>query len=254
MKLITTIYDRAEILPHFLKYYSKLGVSEFIIGVDKKDDNPETPFIINEAKKYKCYIEDIDMGTHFNTLQKTEFQNVLKNKYTDQKNEWILIVDLDEFVDFNGLSIEQVIQECDKTGRYWARGIMVDRIAEDFKIKKEIDPNFDIFKQFPYISNFSLKIANAGCLKVNLMKAFVNIQNGHHCVVQSESPFAPYQNKIIVHHFKWFGNVLKSMQKMKEGLQHNNLCWYQEKKNMIDFIVKNNGILKTNFIFRANDL
>src|SRR6516165_12130167 len=102
MKLFTAIYDDARILQHFLGYYDHHGINEFYIAAS----SALVPVVRASMEHYKIILfEGLDVADSFlgGTSAVTEMRRMHQ-----QDGEWVVIVDLDEFVDF-ALDITQLV-------------------------------------------------------------------------------------------------------------------------------------------------
>lgn len=247
MKLITTIYDRSEILPHFLKYYKKLGVDEFIIAIHRMETHPEIKFIkkIIHDNNYNCILENYDIGDYFCGIKESIVHNNLKKRYVGETGEWFMVTDIDEFIDFHGKNVHQIINDANENDKLWVNAIMKDRISKKYDIPKKLEN--DIFKQFPITSDFSQKISGSSNRKVNLMKSSLDIKTGHHWCFEYDMSVLqdwqlPYEDNFIVNHFKWYGNVEKSLKIKEIGNHYHKHFYANEKTKLLKFINENESL------------
>src|SRR5215210_1039231 len=94
MNLFTTLYNDARLLGHFLRHYDNAGVKRFFIAVsselaDKLDQFRDAYHI---TPMVGLDVADSVMG---GTAAVTEMRRIHQ-----KEDEWVVIVYLDEFVDF----------------------------------------------------------------------------------------------------------------------------------------------------------
>src|SRR5439155_18737393 len=118
------IYDDARLLPHFLRHYARFGISEFHIAVPKHLAN----YVDVASKDYNVrQYGDLDVADSFvgGVSAITDMRML-----SQEANEWIVIVDLDEFAEFSE-PLQHIIAKMEVEGANVARGIMYDRFSAD---------------------------------------------------------------------------------------------------------------------------
>jgi hypothetical protein len=203
MKLITTIYDSIDILPQFLKYYSEIGVSCFIVGFYKGRNNPLYETALQHLQSYKYYTVLINEDC-FTSPHNTQYRNIAKQFV--QESEWHVGVDLDEFVTFpyselNNLNTLSSFLE--KNAYQCSVGSLVDRISYNGTLIK-VNPNCTLKSQFPYICNITKHILQKSTRKVVLLKGWVAAENYPNLL-----PTVNISGTVAIHHFKWVSGLLE---------------------------------------------
>jgi hypothetical protein len=204
MKMLFCVYDRTELLPFFLNYYSRIGITEFICGVHNGPNNPAYSQVANFAYRFPLTVIEsfsgavtrCDIGN-----AEIEFWNRLKLHF--QPNEWHAIADLDEFVFFpEGESCVDVARQAEILGVCAVGGSFCDRVS--------------LTGCFPSIGNTLDQTYPLACdltrflggktSKVVLVKGNVNLGAGHHMCNTKTFKLAE------VHHFKWINGVMERIQ------------------------------------------
>src|SRR5256885_210437 len=109
MKLFVTIYNDARLLGHFLRHYTRAGISKFFIAVPPQLKPAATPFF-NRYDIKLC--EGLDVMDSL--LTGTKAITEMRKRY-QESDEWVVIVDLDEFVEF-GAEIPLITGAADNMG------------------------------------------------------------------------------------------------------------------------------------------
>ncbi len=94
MKLFVCVFDDARLLPHFLEHYDRFGVTEFHIAAPPHLANT----IADVSRNYRAIqYNDFNVAGSFTG----GVEAVTKMRELAQgPEEWVVIVDLDEFVEF----------------------------------------------------------------------------------------------------------------------------------------------------------
>ena len=227
MTLITSIYHRYDILPHFLEFYSKKGVDKFIILIDKDINKPK-------VENYNIIYENYYMETYC-PLKEGKFQNEIKNKYI-KDNEWFIIADLDEFFDAD---IEECINLAEQNNCVCVQSELIERITNNFTIPEIL--NDDIFEQFPTSTDITKQCG--GCTKkLNLMKKEVPICGGHHGIEEyyrkefnDLNVYNIFKNNYVTYHFKMYGDITGLLKQRKQEYLKLHPQWAHEPENMLAF-------------------
>ena len=211
MKLIVDIgtnpdlikIDVADVLlHHFLKYYSNLGVTEFILHGNDTIIDAIKPiytdlynihFVYITKEKYLEYVKrdcnifkkleeqgllDLyyKLGCGKNVLPEWLIQNDLKRQYLSE-DELCFILDLDEFVDVSSAELK-LIKESDIQ---YCRGVMVDRIGySSSNDLVSLTKDIDIFKQLDQQIDITWAIGKRATNKIIITRGHLESCFGHH--------------------------------------------------------------------------
>jgi hypothetical protein len=154
MKLFSVIYNDAALLGHFLKHYADAGVDEFIMAT--------SPAFAGEISKFKksyqiTFLTDLDV---VDTILNGNMAVTQMREARQGVDEWAIIVDLDEFVDFRE-PIEAVISAANNERANVVRGVMYDRFSRDGKLSGFL-PDSDLEKVYPIKSRFIRNVMQTG--------------------------------------------------------------------------------------------
>jgi hypothetical protein len=237
VRLITTIYGNSELLPHFLDYYSSLGVSDFVIAIngaskELADNVYETVF----ARSLQAKIFVAEWASDIDASIDASFKYKLWERNIQNKCDWYIMADLDEFYQYQH-SLATMILKC-QTGKYdYIIGDLVDRFSSDGEITS-LAPNENIWTQYPYEVGFCKALCpDAAHYKVVLAKHLCAPDGGHHSVKGLEWTRFPSVQK--AHHFKWRQGVLQMMKNRVEVQRKQNRGWPEESEKYLEYFQKN---------------
>jgi hypothetical protein len=245
MVLICSIYRNIDLLPHFIKHYRSLGINTFIFGVWEGKSNP----LWDDLQKYQengILFEQTGSGI-FSGIKDAKSHNHLRWKYV-KKGEWYVIADLDEFHQLEDFRhFQELAKHCEEKGANYVRSQFEDRLTTDGSLPTAIDSQLDIFEQFPVSFPVTLKLVKGETNKIIMARKEVKVGAGHHFVksfpnfVKKSFPFVkdfhftegfPWLVKCVAlnrvfktAHFKWWGQVVKSLQSRRINDPPQKLPW-----------------------------
>jgi hypothetical protein len=236
--LICNIYSKSnrykDLLPHFLEHYTNLDIDNIIFICDESVKlyvlSLNLDIIILNKLKFIVY-NDGSMSSpigHNGTNDSIRINNI-----KSQTKCWYVVADLDEFHDISPYqSFKKLRDECIKTGSYFVRSVLLDRISMSYDIPKNIERYQPIIRQFPIKKNITKDIMLADSAKCILMHYKIDILAGHHSVYNAQYIKFFYQT-FITNHYKWFGDTLdiekfKMLERQKIGFDH-----YKEQERLL---------------------
>ena len=220
MKLIVNIHNSIQLMPHFIKHYRQLGVTQFIIGIYKGIDNP----LYSKIQELIDPTVDIlhSYSDDFFDRSSDTFYAELRDLYIS-KEEWYILVDADEFISFKNRTftkLNEVINYAESKNVVCIGGRFLDRISVDGSLPT-IDSQRSLESQFPHVSNKATKCITNGCdRKICLLKGYLTLNHGHHTVKESA---VVYYEGLEIHHYKWVAGLLERL-KERVGI-------FKQKKN-----------------------
>jgi hypothetical protein len=111
--------------------------------------------------------------------------------------EWVVIVDLDEFVEFPERVID-LVRKVEAEDANIARGVMYDRFAIDGRLKA-FDDNSDLSALFPVRARFRALVMGGNEFKGLLVKGHLRSRAAHHEFYDER----PYSELLEISHYKW---------------------------------------------------
>jgi hypothetical protein len=226
---------------HFIEYYKRLGIDEFLIILNTMSDGSKKLKQVQNILRNHGLEEKEIWVDYFHEHKKIKKMKDLVKDFTEPE-DWIVMADSDEFYDYH-CNLRKFISYCEKNKYDFAVGEIVDRLSVTGK-PLEIYPDMNLFESFPIKSNLTNVISQAPCVKVVLNNSFVDISTGHHGVVSSKnSNVSPYPGKITVNHFKFKGNILENLKRRKSVLEKHGHGWSSFSENLLDYYDKNGTFL-----------
>lgn len=239
MILICNIYSDSDrykyLFTHFINHYYNLGVNKMIFICNKIVQN----YINNVNDLYNLNIDyylpfDRDMTKPFGL--NGEIDSLYINLIKELNQCWYIPVDLDEFYDLGEIkSFEELKNICINQNKEYVISNMIDMIAEDRKIPKEINKDIPIKNQFPVEYNITGSVMKACSTKVILAKNNINVGPGHHTSLDKEKK--AFSNNFLTRHYKWFGDVI-DMEKFKHD---------ERKKSGSKYFIEQNNLFESQF-------
>jgi hypothetical protein len=218
MKLFVTIFNDASLLRHFLRHYDRAGVTEFFIAVSAQLRTAPAPFL-SQYRIEVCEGLDVDDSL----LAGSRAVSEMRKRYQSD-DEWVVIVDLDEFVEFDS-EISCITTAADEMGANVVRGIMLDRFSLSGQLI-EFGPEADLSLIYPIKARFIRNIMG-GCdhkgvlVKGNLQPAH---QAGHHRF-DNERALAEV---LSISHYKWIPGALDRLRASHRLVLEAKITWAVE--------------------------
>jgi hypothetical protein len=243
IRVLSVIGHGVNLIPHFIDHYSKyVDEIQFVVY-----QSPIHPTLINDVKEA---IKDHKNVKIVKTIENTEFDwskvtalyNLMKSK---NPNDWWVIADIDEFHLYPNDDLKILITNCDKYGWDLVRGGFIDRIGPDGAFSK-LEPNTNIFNQFPNAGFFRYPMSKACPNKICVMKGYIELTDGQHYAKIDgyttwkwqgwNHPLINPHSYIQVHHFKWDSSSIERIKAVADVKQ--SYSYSDEYKLMYDRIRK----------------
>lgn len=214
MKLLFIVWSLQDfnLMKRFFNHYRCLGVTEFYCIFHT--------YGMEDKKIYNYVKQNAKIVHHWDEPYTTEWETKLKNKYkreiSDYEDEWIWVVDADEFVDVS----QDFIREVLSSDSNYVNGWMIDRFSPDGLIKPTDD---NVFEQFPLRAFYTRFKLNGSASKITLTRAFVILGTGHHVVLNElydygltdKRELKPFNRDedtwVEVAHIKWHEQLLEEI-------------------------------------------
>ena len=243
IRALSVIGHGVNLIPHFIDHYSKyVDEIQFVVY-----QSPIHPTLINDVKeaikdhKHVKIVKTIE-NTEFDWGKVTALYNLMKSK---NPNDWWVIADIDEFHLYPNDDLKILITNCDKYGWDLVRGGFIDRIGPEGTFSK-LEPNTNIFKQFPNAGFFRYPMSKACPNKVCVMKGYIELTDGQHYAKIDgyttwkwqgwNHPLINPHSYIQVHHFKWDSSSIERIKAVADIKQ--SYSYSDEYKLMYDRIRK----------------
>jgi len=198
----TTIDDRIELLPYFVKYYRSIGVDHIIASVRRGPNNPLWTKILAFSSEQPISVVHGSDAEFQSGSTDNEHRNIIRQGVEG----WHVIADLDEFHWFGGQKVPDVVKLIETAGAHGAYLLVVDRVTADGSLPEIGGPLDDLF---PMRCNLTQAIG-ANICKAGLMKAGATTGAAAHY-----APWPMLVNGYEAHHFKWSAGVIERTQRRK---------------------------------------
>lgn len=243
------------LLERFCQHYINLGINpnNFLLVLNTSNNRSSNIInALNLLSKYK--IEPLDIWcTRYESEEKWLRVHNLLSKYVSPE-DWVVHPDADEFHEIPFDNYNLFFNSLEGTNINAGQGIQLDRLSQDFKVSNT-NYNDNIFDEFPVMTNITNAIGCAG-VKLMFYKGSFRANNGsgqihrncknsvfyYHksntslestllgkkyllahgnttdCFYNLNSQYNTIKEEfnLIVHHFKWHGQVIE---KLKERIQ-----------------------------------
>jgi hypothetical protein len=223
MKLFVTIYNDSRLLGHFLRHYAAAGVGEFHIAVAPGFMDDVETF----ADRYVIHLHhlpDDDTalgGAAAVTQMRMEHQGA---------NEWVIIVDLDEFVEFP-IELEALVSRAEAARANVVRGIMHDRFSADGRLRG-FGPESKLDEVYPIKSRFIRDVMGGCDHKGVLVKGRIRPPpaSGHHRFV--DEVLSP--DLLEISHYKWIPGAVDRVRATHRLVSEAGIRWAPEFQRALD--------------------
>jgi glycosyl transferase family 2 len=154
VKLFTGIYNDARLLGYFLRHYRDAGVTSFYIAAA-----PEFADEVDRIAQLHpvTVVEDRDTAGHL--LAGSAAITAMRRRYQGE-DEWAIIVDLDEFVEFPEPP-HRIVMQAASEGANVVRGVMYDRFSPGGTLV-EVGPDDELAALYPVKAQF-IRNVMGGC-------------------------------------------------------------------------------------------
>ena len=222
MKLFVCIFDDPRLLPHFLRHYARFGITEFHIATppDLARDVAQASdgFAVTQYQQF-----DVADSYTGGVSAVTGMRNLAQGP-----DEWVVIVDLDEFVEF-GEPVEAIVAELELEGANVARGILWDRFPIDGR-PKAFDDSSDLPSLYPVRARLTKNLMGGEDRKGVLVRGHLISRGAHHVFHDQR----PSRRMFEISHYKWND---RSLDRVRLAYRMNEAAatgWAHEYKRVLD--------------------
>jgi hypothetical protein len=222
MKLFTAIYNDAKLLGSFLRHYDQYGITEFFIAASPSFASMVKGFMGN----YRITLfEGLDVADSIlgGTAAVTEMRRIHQ-----QDNEWVVIVDLDEFAEFVP-DIHHFSSNAEGEDANVVRGIMYDRFSVDGNLV-DVNQETDLRKLFPVRARFIDKVMRGCDHKGILVKGPLKATGAHHFFEREKLS----SEVLEIAHYKWITGAIDRLRSATQLVEEAGIRWHVEYKRALD--------------------
>lgn len=223
MKLFTTIYDDARLLGHFLRHYDRAGVTDYFIATAPGFAQAVEPY----TSRYKITVCDgLDVADSW--LGGASAVSDMREAHQND-DEWVIIVDLDEFAEFSP-SVMKILQLSDDEGANVVRGIMYDRFSADGRLI-DFSPEAELCEVYPVRCRLIRDLMGGTDYKGVLVKGRLRPlpDSGHHGFVGERIS----SHSVEISHYKWNARAIDRVLAAYEALTKAGKPWAFEYERVI---------------------
>lgn len=214
MNLVSHVYADGDIMQAWLDHYVRLGINRFDLVLHGPEADNAT--LLGLRDRYPIVIHEMYGGAFINAEKKRRLDRVLAGL----RNQWVLLVDSDEFLELPAPSLGETIRLLERTGTDALAAPMLQRIRADGSLDSpDVVP--DPFREFPLCSwnLYALMSVKAPVSKFPLFycrSGTEMTESGNHyppvgCVA------TPEILQGVSHHFKWRSVVLDRLRQRAES-------------------------------------
>ncbi len=220
IKLFTSIFDDAKLLPHFLDHYSAAGVGEFYVLAQ-----PEFAAQIEALRS--AYVitmvaTDLSDSCYRGEIAGNEMRALRRRHQRD--DEWVVIVDLDEFVAFPE-ALNAIIAAAEADGANVVRGVMYDRFGADGSAV-DFAPGEALAERYPVRTRFVRDVMRGCDHKAVVVKGLLEgVPGGEHHEMVGEKLATQV---LDIDHYKWTAGSVERLRERVRGARGAGMEWAVE--------------------------
>jgi Glycosyl transferase family 2 len=200
---VVSVYDKPELLPHFLDHYTRLGVHQILVSVRSSERADLFDAAYASAEPFPANVS-WTASEYFADSDKAELEQDLLHRHGLAADDYVMHLDLDEFQEYPA-PLSEIVRLMNDRCDWALRGWILDRVAEDGTLAP-IGATPTIGEQFPIGCDVTRVTLGAWTQKIVLCRGRVRLQGGvRHDTVNAwyhEVPFGR-PDQYLVHHFKW---------------------------------------------------
>lgn len=224
MKLLASLVGEQQLLPHFVKHYTSIGITEFHFAIQRGSSFPKTTSDVNI---YPIYSGPPCIGQDTITVRNLQ-------RWLIAENEWFMIADGDEFMRYL-CPLDEIIAEAESNDCTWVLGRLVDRIAGDCSLPPVL-PDSDLDILFPQRLLFT-QFLGGPINKAVLIKGQTLFFPGHHYCHGAMLDMA-----IEIDHYKWHEGVLNRLKSRVELYRKLGYEWRNQSEAFLSMVADSGKI------------
>jgi hypothetical protein len=230
---VTTLRNGpVDLLPHWLDYYLRIGVDQFVLCVLREG-------MESRLEEIHSIIAGLPVTVHLFSNWTDDRQELVMRRALDEvgcnARDWILRCDLDELNEFP-CPINELARAMDKAGKDAVHGHFIDRVALEGKFAA-LTATPSLAKQYPIECRLTEKILGGFTQKIMLARHEVTMHPGHHW---ASAPSGKHEigawRDYRVHHFKWRDGVLERLEWALANVAKRDSSWGIETQKFLDFV------------------
>ena len=209
---VVSIYDNADLVPHFLSHYARLGVERILVVVRTPAESDWVQQVRDCARNFPAIVQWF-CAAKFADSDKSEVeQGVLANNGVGP-DDYVMHLDLDEFHEYPA-PLAEIVDLMNRRDDWAIRGWLLDRVAENGQLAP-LRSRPSIGEQFPIGCVLTETVLQGWTQKIMLCRGRVRLKGGvNHdtCNAYYDDVPAGRPDQYVVHHFKWTEGLLSRLQ------------------------------------------
>jgi glycosyltransferase involved in cell wall biosynthesis len=230
VKLFTSALDDVKLLPHFLRHYVRAGIADFYIAAPSELASEIAPL----QADYRITLHTTERSEMDESCRRSALAanhtDPMRERHQDN-DEWVVIVDLDEFIDFDDESVEGTIAAAEAEGANVVQGIMYDRFSEDGQ-PVDVEPDADLAKLFPVRWRFARDIKRADDHKAVLVKGLLRAAPvaEHHRMIGERAS----DTVLTIDHYRWTAGSIEMLRERSQRFREAGSPWWIEYERALE--------------------
>jgi len=231
--LATTLRNGpVDLLPHWLDYYLRLGIDQFVLCVYCEGMEGRIPEITAAIEGHPVQVRYYNNWT--DAGQEVAMRDAL-DQIGCRASDWQIHADLDELNEFPA-PINELAEKMESAGKFAVHGHFIDRVhAEGKFVALQATPS--LAEQYPIECLLTEKILGGCTQKIMLCRHDVIVEPGHHSAnVPSGKHVIGTWRDYRVHHFKWRDGVMERLDWTLANVAKRDSSWGLETQRFMDFV------------------
>ena len=217
MTLLFPVKHDATLLPFFLTYYRRLGITRFVCALCNGRENPVWLQVREWTDQVDVRFWYCDDAVYCGPLEARALERIRRTL----PGPWHVVVDLDEFYWLpDRMTLPELVLRLDRGGYAGAHCSLVDRVAAGGLL---VSPGYSLEASYPLACDLT-RTLGANCHKVPVVQAGVKLLSGHHRLAGAR----PCLDIGELHHFKWRLGVESYLRARYKTLLGLRLAWAKE--------------------------
>lgn len=206
---ITVLDGDADLVPYFVRHYSRLGATLFPVVVYTSDDQKaELNRICNLVEEAGgSPLPLAHRPAHRFTARRRE--TLLRNNHP--RGQWGFFADLDEYAELTPEEVSRLIN----TDVPYIYGHWLDRVAKGGKLAN-VEPGVPLEETYSWSTQTRQQLGYGDSAYI-LSKRGPQSHHPHAC--KWGSRLVRHAAKVPIHHFKWQGNVLRRLRRRIQRIE-----------------------------------
>ena len=253
---VTTVVDsrNVDLAGHMVAHYTKLGIKTSNMLVILHGAKRDKAFETARAALKQLKIAPVEWIGQFSAT--TALYHRLKLLEKLAAPDWLVYVDMDEFIAIDGTLVNYVAS-LQRESYTIVSGMLVDRVAANGALGT-VQPKVALADQFPLECQLTARLLKGSTTKLVLMRADFRASAGNHALLpggwlKSNGMTAlattvtgvtkQHPKRVTIHHYKWTKHAVPMLvervayykNKMRAG-------WWQESQRFLDQVEKTKTI------------